>query len=51
MGWKNVVGKDISEMGTTWKDVKDEALNLFCRRKRVLRCIGLRGLGAVVSCC
>jgi len=46
----DITKKDLQEMGTSWEGVKREALNgLGCRRS-LHSCVGLRQLGAVVSC-
>ena len=49
MGWEDV--KDFREMGTSWEDVKREALNrLGLRRRNGCSFVGLRRLGAAVNC-
>ena len=49
LGWKDVIKKDLKEMGTSWEDVKREALNRLGWRRSVRSCVGLRWLGAAVS--
>ena len=50
LGREDVLKKDLKEMGTSWEGVKREALNRLGWRRGVRSCIGLRGLGAAVSC-
>jgi hypothetical protein len=50
LGWEDVIKKDLKEMGTSWADVKREALNRLGWRRSVRSCVGLRGLGAAMSC-
>jgi len=47
--WKDVIKKYLKETGTSWKDVKREALNKLGWRS-MISCVGLRWLGVVVSC-
>ena len=47
---KDVIQKDLNEMGNSWECVKTEALNRLRWRKSVCSCVGLRRLGAAVSC-
>jgi hypothetical protein len=50
LGWGDAIKKDLKEMGTPWVGVKREALNRLGRRRSVRSCVGLRRLGAAVSC-
>ena len=50
LGWEDVIKKDLKEMGTSWAGVKREALNRLGWRRSVRSCVGLRRLGAAVSC-
>ena len=49
LGWKDVINKDLKEMGTSWEGVKREALNRFGWRRSMRSCFGLRRLGTAVS--
>ena len=51
LGWEDIIKKDLKEMRTSWEGVKREALNGFGRKRSVRCCVGLRRLGAAVSCC
>ena len=42
--------KDLKEMGASWEGVKREALNRLRWRRSVCSCVGLRWIGAAVSC-
>jgi len=42
MGWKDIVRKDLREIGTSRERVKREALNKFGWRRSVRSCIGFR---------
>ena len=48
--WEDVIKKDLKKMVTSWDGVKKEALNRLGRRRSVGSCVGLRRLGAAVSC-
>jgi hypothetical protein len=50
LGWEDVIKKDLKEMGTSWAGVKRETLNRLGWQRSVRSCVGLRWLGAVVSC-
>jgi len=50
MGWEDVAKKNLKEMGIFWEGVKREALNRLGWRRSPRICVGLRRLGAVVSC-
>jgi hypothetical protein len=50
LGWEDVMKKDLKEMGTSWAGVKREALNRLGWRRSMRNSVGLRGLGAAVSC-
>ena len=50
LGWEDVIKKDLKEMGTSWAGVKRDALNRLGWRRSVRSCVGLRQLGAAVSC-
>ena len=50
LGWKDVIKKDLKEIGTSWEDVKREALNRLGWRRSVRSCFELKWLGTVVSC-
>jgi len=50
LGWEDVMKKDLREMGTFWEGLKRIALNrLEYRRSEHCR-VGLRRIGAAVSC-
>ena len=49
LSWENVINKDLKEIGTSWEDVKREALNRLGWRRSVRSCDGLRWLGAAMS--
>jgi hypothetical protein len=44
------VWKDLRGMGTSGEDVKRETLDRFGWKRSVRSCVGLRWLGAAVSC-
>ena len=48
--WENVTRKDLKETGTSWEDVKRETLNRLGWKRSVCSCVGLKWLGAAVSC-
>ena len=48
LGLKNVMKKDLGEIGTSWEDVKREALNGLGWRWIVRSCVGLKWLGAAL---
>ena len=48
--WKDVLKKDLKEIGTSWEGVKSETLNRLGGRRSVRSCIGLKRLGVAVSC-
>ena len=50
LGREGVIKKDLKEIGTLWEGVKNETLNRFGWKSSVRRCVGLRRLGAAVSC-
>ena len=50
LGWEYVVKKNLREIGTSWEGVKREALNRLGLGRSVRSCVGLRRLGAAVSC-
>ena len=50
LGREEVIKKDLKEIGTFWAGVKREALNILGWRRSVRNCVGLRRLGAAVSC-
>jgi hypothetical protein len=50
LGWKDVIKKDLKEMGTSWAGVKRKTLNRLGWRRCGRSCLGLRWLGAAVSC-
>ena len=50
LGWEDVIKKDLKEKGTSWEGVKRGALNRLEWRRSVRNCVGLRWLGAAVSC-
>ena len=50
LGWEDVKSKDSKEMGTSWEGVKREATNRLEWRRSVRSCVGLRRIGAAVSC-
>ena len=47
--WEDVINKDLRKMGTSWEDVKREALNRLGWRRSVRSCVGLRWLVDAVS--
>ena len=47
---KDVIRKDLKEMETSWEGVKMGALNKLEGRRDVRSCVGLRWLGAELSC-
>ena len=49
LGWKEVINKDLKELGTSWEGVKREALNKLGWRRSMRRCVGIRRLDAAVS--
>ena len=49
-GWEDVIKKDLKEMRTCWEGTKREALNRLGWKRSVRSCVGLRWLGAAVSC-
>jgi len=50
MRWEDIAKKNLIEMGTSWKGAKIEALNRLGQRRSVRGYVGLRQLGAAVSC-
>ena len=50
LGWENGRKKGLMEIGNSWEGVKREALNGLGWRRSVRSCVGLRRLGAAVSC-
>jgi len=50
LGWEDLTKKDLKEMRSFWVGVKREALNKLGWRRSVRSCVGLRQLGANVSC-
>ena len=48
--WEAVIKKYLKDMGTSWEGVKREALNRLGWRRSPRTCVGIRRLGAVVSC-
>jgi hypothetical protein len=50
LGWEDVIKKDLKEIGTSWEGAKREALNRLGWRRSVRSCVGLRQLGAAMSC-
>ena len=50
LGLEDVVKKDLREMRTSWDGVKREALTRLGLRRSVPNCVGVRWLGAAVSC-
>jgi len=44
------IKKDLKETGTSLEGVKREDLNISGWRRNVRSCVGLRRLGAAVSC-
>ena len=51
LGWEDVIKKDLKDTGTFWEGVKRETLNKLGWRRSARSCVGLRRLGATVSCC
>ena len=49
-GGRTSIKKDLKEMGTSWAGLKRETLNRLGWRRSVRSCVGLRQLGAAVSC-
>jgi hypothetical protein len=50
LGIEGVIKKDLKEMGTSWEGVKREALNILRWKRNVRSCVGLKRLGAALSC-
>jgi hypothetical protein len=50
LGWEDVVRKDLRKMGTSCDGPMTEALNRLGWRRSVRNCVGLRRLGADLSC-
>ena len=50
LGWEDVIKKDLNDMGASCEGVKRKALYRLGRRRSVRSCVGLRRLGAPVSC-
>ena len=50
LGWEDVIKKDLRELGTSWEGVKGEASNRLGWSRSLRSCVGLRRLGAAVSC-
>ena len=46
LGWEDLAKKDLKEIGSSWEDIKREALITLGWRRSVRSCIGLRRLGA-----
>ena len=49
LGLRDIINKDLMEIGTSWEGVKREALNRLGWRRSVRSFVGLRWLGAAVS--
>ena len=50
LGWEDVIKKGFKEMRTSSEGVKWEVLNRLGWRRSMRSCVGLRRLGAAVSC-
>ena len=49
LGWEDVINKDLKDMGTSWEDLKREALNRLGWRRSMCSSVCLRRLSAAVS--